>query len=131
MPEFSDIIVTHTKQTRWNGVRLQNADDTGRLRANLDPLTGDFRIEDIEVDTPRVGLGKYLLRCAQAEAQKMQATAISAVIVSAECLDSMAEVFGYEHIQVDRRGVYGDRPGETAAFLNFPLQAQAEENPHR
>jgi hypothetical protein len=100
---------------------ISTTDGVGFVKCELDALSNEFEIAGFQVDRPRQGIGKALLRQAEEEARSLQAHKITATIVSANCLASMVEVFGAEHIQVDKIGEYGKYG--TSAWLDYPLQA--------
>lgn len=90
----------------------------GRLLAKLDRETRLYYISDVDVNVPRRGIGKALMRRSQEHAQMLGARVIAASIISRECLESMEDVFGSEHVAVTCRGDYvGEGDRDTSAAL--------------
>lgn len=117
-------------ESSWSGAYLDIEAGDGYLTASYNEAIGIFLIADIKVDrlSRRQGIGKQLLRQALGEAQKVQAKAVVASIVSRECLEAMQVVFGEESLTIDSIGPYlgsGDLPPagdqKTSAGLWYQL----------
>lgn len=120
MAELPNITAHHTKLYGYDRVELLTDDAAGWLQADINHQTKEFEILMVMASTPRIGLGKALLRRAAEEAQLMGAQTISACIVSAECLASMTDVFGRAAIHVDERGDFDQvYDAVTRAQLNY------------
>ena len=84
----------------------------GFLDASHQPTVGWFGIANVDVEPPfrRRGIGKALISCAFERA--LDAKMIYAAILSRECLDAMASVFGQEAVSIQELGSYtpADQP---------------------
>jgi hypothetical protein len=105
--------------------------DAGALVANYVPEINLFVIADVEVHGERrQGIGKALLFYAKLFAEEQtEVDHVLAAIVSRECYDATARVFGAQHIDVTRLGTYdSERPLQLQAFheitqasLRYPI----------
>lgn len=110
-----DIVINYTGShggADYYGISTEH----GNIDASYLPDHGWYTIAnfDVDQDVRRNGIGKQLLSASKEHARALGASVIMSAILSRECYDAMASVFGEDNIDVYTLGNYAPE-GKDAA----------------